>query len=118
VPAVTEIGVRDAVAADLASIAAVAVATGQEQEWGGADAGYVTHLLTHGRVVVGVSGGSVVGFGATRQIGRGSGTVGRGQPTPPTPWRPSRASSTRAGRCRPRRWPEGSRSSDGRLEGD
>ena len=74
-PAVTKIVVRDAVAADLASIAAVAVATGQEQEWGGADAGYVTHLLTHGRVVVGVNGGSVVGFGATRQIGRGPGAV-------------------------------------------
>ena len=74
-PAVTEIRVRDAVAADLASIAAVTLATGQEQEWGGADAAYVTHLLTHGRVVVGVSGGSVVGFGATRQIGRGPGAV-------------------------------------------
>ena len=49
-PAVTEIRVRDAVAADLASIAAVTLATGQEQEWGGAGAGYVTHLLTHGRV--------------------------------------------------------------------
>jgi hypothetical protein len=38
-------------------------------------AGYVTHLLAHGRVVVGVTGGSVVGFGATRQIGRGPGAV-------------------------------------------
>ena len=35
----------------------------------------MTHLLAHGRVVVGVTGGSVVGFGATRQIGRGSGAV-------------------------------------------
>jgi GNAT superfamily N-acetyltransferase len=75
VPAVTDIGVRDAVAADLASIAAVALATGQDEEWGGAGADYVTHLLAHGRVVVGVTGGSVVGFGATRQIGRGPGAV-------------------------------------------
>jgi GNAT superfamily N-acetyltransferase len=75
VPAVTDIRVRDAVAADLASIAAVALATGQHEEWGGAGAGYVTHLLAHGRVVVGVSGGSIVGFGATRQIGRGPGAV-------------------------------------------
>jgi hypothetical protein len=65
---VTEIRVRDAVAADLASIAAVALATGQDEEWGGAGADYVTHLLTHGRVVVGVSGGSVVGFGATHAV--------------------------------------------------
>ena len=67
----TKIGVRDAVAADLASITAAALATGQDEEWGGAGTAYVTHLLAHGRVVVGVSGGSVVGFGATRAIGSG-----------------------------------------------
>ena len=62
---------REAVLADLPQIAAVARAAGQDEEWGGAGTAYITHLLAHGRVVVGTSGGSVVGFGATRAIGRG-----------------------------------------------
>jgi GNAT superfamily N-acetyltransferase len=68
---VAEIGVREAVLADLPQIAAVARAAGQDEEWGGAGTAYITHLLAHGRVVVGTSGGSVVGFGATRAIGSG-----------------------------------------------
>jgi GNAT superfamily N-acetyltransferase len=74
-PAVAEIGVREAVLADLPQIAAVALAAGQDEEWGGAGAAYMTHLLAHGRVVVGVSDDSVVGFGATRAIGTGPATV-------------------------------------------
>jgi GNAT superfamily N-acetyltransferase len=70
-----EIEVREAVLADLSQIAAVALATGQDEEWGGADPAYMTHLLALGRVVVGVAGGSVVGFGATRQLGSGPGAV-------------------------------------------
>ena len=70
-PAVAEIEVREAVPADLPEIAAVALATGQDEEWGGADPAYMTHLLAHGSVVVGVSGGSVAGFGATRPLGGG-----------------------------------------------
>ena len=70
-PAVAEIGVREAVLGDLPQIAVVALATGQHEEWGGADAAYVTHLLAHGRVVVGVCDGAVAGFGATRPIGIG-----------------------------------------------
>ena len=66
---------REAVAADLPQIAAVALATGQDEEWGGADPAYMTHLLAHGSVVVGVSGGSVVGFGATRSFGSGPDAV-------------------------------------------
>jgi GNAT superfamily N-acetyltransferase len=72
---VAEIEVRGAVAADLPEIAAVALATGQDEEWGGADPAYMTHLLAHGSVVVGVAGGSVVGFGATRPLGGGPGAV-------------------------------------------
>jgi GNAT superfamily N-acetyltransferase len=68
---VARIEVREADPGDLPEIAAVALATGQGEEWGGADHAYMTHLLTYGRVVVGVSGGSVVGFGATRQLGSG-----------------------------------------------
>jgi GNAT superfamily N-acetyltransferase len=72
---VAEIEVRGAVAADLPQIAAVAVATGQDEEWGGADPAYMTHLLAHGSVVVAVAGGSVTGFGATRPLGSGPDAV-------------------------------------------
>ena len=75
VAAVAGIEVRGAVAADLPQIAAVALATGQDEEWGGADPAYMSHLLAHGSVVVGVTDGSVVGFGATRQLGSGPGAV-------------------------------------------
>src|SRR5579862_1898597 len=74
-PAVADIRVREAVLGDLPQIAAVALATGQDEEWGGADPAYMNHLLAHGSVVVGVTGGSVVGFGATRQLGSGPGAV-------------------------------------------
>lgn len=66
---------RKAVLADLPQIAAVALATGQGEEWSGADPAYMTHLLAHGSVVVGIAGGSVIGFGATRQLGSGPGAV-------------------------------------------
>lgn len=65
----TAIAVRDAGPGDLPGIAAVARATGQGEEWSGADPAYVNHLLRHGRVVVAASGDSVAGFGATRLIG-------------------------------------------------
>ena len=68
-PVVAGIEVREARPGDLEAIAAVALAAGQDEEWGGADPAYVAHLLAHGRVVVGISGGSVIGFGAVRQIG-------------------------------------------------
>jgi hypothetical protein len=48
-PAVAEIGVREAVQADLPQIAAVALAAGHDEEWGRAGAAYMTHLLAHGR---------------------------------------------------------------------
>jgi GNAT superfamily N-acetyltransferase len=70
-----DIEVREAGLDDLRGIAAVALATGQDEEWGGADPAYARHLLAHGRVVVGVSDGSVVGFGATRQLGTGASPV-------------------------------------------
>jgi hypothetical protein len=72
---VAEIEVRAAVSADLPGIAAVALATGQDGEWDGSDPAYMNHLLAHGRVVVAVAGGSVVGFGATSQLGSGPGAV-------------------------------------------
>ena len=66
---------REAVGADLPQIAAVALATGQDEEWGGADPAYMTHLLARGRVVVAVAAGRVAGFGATRPLGSGPGAV-------------------------------------------
>jgi GNAT superfamily N-acetyltransferase len=63
--------VRAAGDADLAAIAAVAIATGQHDDWGGANPAYVRHLLEHGRVVVTELGGEVVGFGAVQRIGSG-----------------------------------------------
>ena len=68
-PVVAGIEVHEATPDDLDAIAAVALAAGQDEEWGGADPAYTAHLLAHGRVVVGISGGSVIGFGAVRQIG-------------------------------------------------
>jgi GNAT superfamily N-acetyltransferase len=75
VPIVTGTEVRPAAAADLPGIAAVALANGQGEEWAGADPAYMKHLLAHGTVVVGVSGGSVIGFGATRTLAMGVGVV-------------------------------------------
>jgi GNAT superfamily N-acetyltransferase len=75
VRAVAGIEVRAAVVADLPQIAAVALATGQDEEWAGADPAYMTHLLAHGSVVVAVTAGSVVGFGATRELGSGPSAV-------------------------------------------
>jgi ribosomal protein S18 acetylase RimI-like enzyme len=73
---VTGIEVRAADSRDLPGIAAVALANGQGEEWAGADPAYMAHLLAHGTVVVGVSGGgSVVGFGATRELVMGVGPV-------------------------------------------
>jgi GNAT superfamily N-acetyltransferase len=71
-----EIDVRQAGLDDLPEIAAVALAAGQDEEWGGADPAYMTHLIAHGRVVVGVSAGSVIGFGATCQLGTGASAIG------------------------------------------
>ncbi|HEX6449332.1 MAG TPA: GNAT family N-acetyltransferase [Trebonia sp.] len=64
-----EVEVREAGPGDLPGIAAVTRATGQGEEWSGADPAYVTHLLAQGRVVVAVREGRVAGFGATCQIG-------------------------------------------------
>jgi hypothetical protein len=63
--------VRDATADDLAAIAEVAIATGQDEEWSGSDQSYTGYLLARGRLVVAVRAGRVIGFGATGRIGTG-----------------------------------------------
>jgi GNAT superfamily N-acetyltransferase len=72
---VTDVHLRDAAHGDLDAIAAVAVATGQVEEWSGSDPAYVTHLLAEGQVMVAENAGGVTGFGATRRIGDGPGAV-------------------------------------------
>ncbi len=67
--------VHNATRADLAAIATVATATGQDGEWAGADPAYLDYLLDAGRLVVAVTGGAVAGYGATRRIGSGGAAV-------------------------------------------
>jgi GNAT superfamily N-acetyltransferase len=73
--AVPDVLVRDAGEADLVVIATITTATGQHDEWGGANPAYVRHLMEHGRVVVAEYGAEVVGFGAVQQIGAGPASV-------------------------------------------
>jgi len=68
---VTKFEVRAATEADVDAIAAVAIATGQVEEWSGSDPAYVNHLLAEGTVMVAESADGVTGFGATRRIGDG-----------------------------------------------
>jgi GNAT superfamily N-acetyltransferase len=66
-----DVRVRPAVASDLAAIAAVAAAAGQDDLWSGRNPVYVQHLMDVGRVVVAELDAAVAGFGATEQIGTG-----------------------------------------------
>jgi GNAT superfamily N-acetyltransferase len=61
--------------ADVDSIARVALATGQDEEWGGADPAYSAHLLAHGHLVVACRDGVITGYGATLRIGEGPSSV-------------------------------------------
>jgi len=60
--------VREATNADVAGIARVATETDQAGEGAGADARYVRHLLTRGRLVVATGDDGVVGYAATVRI--------------------------------------------------
>jgi GNAT superfamily N-acetyltransferase len=70
-----DVRVRAATEADLAAIAAIAIATGMDDEWSGTNPDYVRHLMSHGRVVVAAAGETVLGFGAAQQIGTGSAAI-------------------------------------------
>jgi GNAT superfamily N-acetyltransferase len=70
-----DVRVRPATEGDFAAIAAVTVATGQHDDWGGSNPAYLWHLLCHGRVVVAELAGKVAAFGAVRQIGTGDDAV-------------------------------------------
>jgi GNAT superfamily N-acetyltransferase len=69
------VAVRPASEADVAAIAAVTIATAQQEEWAGANPRYVRHLLAHGQVVVAELDGEVAGFGAAQRIGSGPDAV-------------------------------------------
>src|SRR5215831_11777247 len=64
-------GVRAAEATDLPAIIAIAMATGQDEDWDEVYPSYISHLMTHGSLLVAERAGVVTGFGATRRIGAG-----------------------------------------------
>ncbi len=64
-------GVRKAQAADQKAIFAIAMATGQDEDWDEVYPGYIRHLMTHGSLLVAERSGVVTGFGATLRIGTG-----------------------------------------------
>jgi GNAT superfamily N-acetyltransferase len=66
-----QVTVRQAVAADLGSIIAIAKATGQEEDWDSVYPAYVGHLIANGRFQVAERGGGVTGFGGAMRIGTG-----------------------------------------------
>jgi GNAT superfamily N-acetyltransferase len=61
--------VRAATERDLQAIAAIAVATGQEEDWEHVFPGYLKHLMTRGRLVVAERDGEVIGYGGSARIG-------------------------------------------------
>jgi len=65
-------GVRTAQAADLEAIIAIAIATGQDEDWDEVYPAYISYLMTHGRLLVAERSGGIIGFGATVRIGAGS----------------------------------------------
>jgi GNAT superfamily N-acetyltransferase len=67
--------VRDAAERDRGAIAAVAIATGQHEEWSAANPGYIGHLMQRGRLVVAELSGKVAGFGAVQRLGSGRDAV-------------------------------------------
>jgi len=72
VPALT---VRAARPGDVPVIAAIAIATGQEDDWSGRNPAYVHHLMEHARVLVAEIGEQVAGFGAVERLGAGARAV-------------------------------------------
>lgn len=71
----TNTHVRAAEHGDVAAIAKVAAAAGQDEEWSGSDPAYTRHLISHGTVLVAEHDGAVAGFGATQRVGAGPAAV-------------------------------------------
>jgi GNAT superfamily N-acetyltransferase len=64
-----ELTVRAARPDDVAAIAAIAIAAGQEDDWSGRNPAYVRHLMQQGRLLVAESAGRLTGFGAAQPVG-------------------------------------------------
>jgi GNAT superfamily N-acetyltransferase len=60
---------RAATDGDIAAIAAIAKATGQQEDWDQAFPAYQRHVMSHGSLIVAEHGGTVAGYGATRLVG-------------------------------------------------
>jgi GNAT superfamily N-acetyltransferase len=65
------VSVRPAAGSDLDVIAAIALATGQDEDWDVVFPGYLRHLMAHGTLLVAERNGSVTGYGGTLRIGAG-----------------------------------------------
>jgi GNAT superfamily N-acetyltransferase len=67
--------IRAAGPADVAAIAAIAIATGQDDDWSARNPAYIQHLMRHADLLVAESAGRVTGFGAGQQVGPGAAPV-------------------------------------------
>ncbi|HVB42226.1 MAG TPA: GNAT family N-acetyltransferase [Streptosporangiaceae bacterium] len=67
--------VRAATEADLAAIAAIAQATGQDEDWQNVFPRYVRHVMAHGRFLVAERASVLTGYGAALRIGEGPRSV-------------------------------------------
>jgi GNAT superfamily N-acetyltransferase len=63
--------VRAATEGDLAAMVAIAMATGQEEDWDDVFPGYLRHVMARGRLLVAELGAGVAGYGGAVQIGPG-----------------------------------------------
>jgi GNAT superfamily N-acetyltransferase len=68
---VPEVTIRAAAGDDLAAIARIAEATGQDEDWDNAFGPYIRHLIAHGTLLVAERGGAVAGYGGTVRVGAG-----------------------------------------------
>jgi GNAT superfamily N-acetyltransferase len=66
---------RAATEADLSVIAAIALATGQDEDWDQVYPAYLRHLMARGSLLVAERGGAVTGYGATLPIGSGPAAI-------------------------------------------
>jgi GNAT superfamily N-acetyltransferase len=74
-PRARQTDVRAADTADLGAITAIAMATGQDEDWDDVYPSYLRHLMARGTILVGERDGAVTGFGATLRIGSGGEAV-------------------------------------------
>jgi GNAT superfamily N-acetyltransferase len=68
----TQAVVRKAETGDLTAIIAIAMATGQDEDWHAVYPAYIGHLMTYGSLLIAERSGGVTGFGATLPIGSGA----------------------------------------------